>query len=85
MMATGIDWPHVRLGIMERLLRQKFTPGSELAAMLSAVDGAIWEGNAWGDTFWGVDLATGEGENNLGRLLMAIRDELRSHGGSNPS
>lgn len=76
-MAVRADWPQVRLGIMDDLLRQKFAPCSELAAMLVAIDGRIAEGNGWGDRFWGVDIATGEGENNLGRLLMAIRDELR--------
>jgi ribA/ribD-fused uncharacterized protein len=81
MMAMRIDWLAVRVGMMDRLLRQKFAPGSELAAMLAAVDGTIREGNPWGDTFWGVDLATGKGENNLGRLLMAIRDELRESAG----
>lgn len=76
-MAIRTDWPRVRVGIMEGLLRQKFATGGELAAMLVAIDGKIEEGNNWGDTFWGVDLATGEGENNLGRLLMTIRNELR--------
>ncbi len=70
------DWPDIRIGVMDRLLRQKFAAGGELAALLSAIDGTIEEGNGWGDTFWGVDLATGEGQNTLGRLLMAIRDEL---------
>jgi predicted NAD-dependent protein-ADP-ribosyltransferase YbiA (DUF1768 family) len=36
----------------------------------------IQEGNKWGDTFWGVDLKTGEGQNHLGKLIMDIRDEL---------
>ena len=35
------------------------------------------EGNGWHDTFWGVDLKTGEGENHLGRILMQVREELR--------
>jgi ribA/ribD-fused uncharacterized protein len=75
-MVVRDGWKSVRLGIMKKLLRQKFSPRSELAASLLAIDGIIEEGNRWGDTFWGIDLCTGEGENNLGRLLMAIRDEL---------
>ena len=71
------DWADVRLGIMEALLRQKFAPGGELAARLAAIDGTIEEGNTWGDTFWGISLHTFEGENHLGRLLMALRAELR--------
>lgn len=32
------------------------------------------EGNTWNDTFWGV--CNGEGENNLGKLLMKVRTNL---------
>ena len=35
------------------------------------------EGNWWGDIFWGVDKKTGAGENNLGKILMKVREELR--------
>ena len=76
-MDVRADWHAVRLGIMDALLRQKFAPGGELAARLLAIDGTIEEGNTWDDTFWGISLHTFEGENQLGRLLMAIRDELR--------
>lgn len=34
------------------------------------------EGNDWGDTFWGVDLNTNQGENHLGKILMQIRYNL---------
>jgi len=33
------------------------------------------EGNTWGDTYWGV--CRGRGSNNLGKLLMKIREVLR--------
>jgi len=75
-MVVRPGWADIRREVMEKLLRQKFAPGSELAARLVAVDGIIEEGNGWGDTFWGIDLATGEGENNLGRLLTMLREEL---------
>jgi predicted NAD-dependent protein-ADP-ribosyltransferase YbiA (DUF1768 family) len=35
------------------------------------------EGNNWGDTFWGVDLRTGKGDNHLGKILMQIREVLK--------
>ena len=70
------DWERVRLAVMEDALRQKFAPGSELAAQLLATgDAELVEGNAWGDRFWGV--SRGTGRNHLGRLLMRIRAELR--------
>ncbi len=72
-----IDWPEVRVGIMTELVRKKFTRHADLAAKLLATgDAEIIEGNAWGDTFWGV--CEGVGENNLGRVLMAIRAEIRA-------
>jgi ribA/ribD-fused uncharacterized protein len=68
-------WDDLRLGIMERILRAKFKPGTRLADMLAATGSAeLIEGNWWGDTFWGkVD---GVGQNRLGRLLMGIRAEV---------
>jgi ribA/ribD-fused uncharacterized protein len=72
------DWYEVRLAVMEEVLRAKFTQNPALAAKLLATgEKPLEEGNAWGDTFWGIDLNTGEGENNLGKILMKVRAELR--------
>ena len=38
------------------------------------------EGNTWHDVYWGVDLCTGEGENHLGKILMAQRQEFKENG-----
>lgn len=49
-----------------------------LSEMLEATgDAELIEGNHWGDTFWGV--CNGVGQNNLGKLLMAIRSENRMY------
>lgn len=67
---------------MWEILRAKFKQHPELAAMLIATgDAELVEGNTWGDTFWGRDLATGHGENHLGRLLMELRDSWFSGAG----
>ncbi len=72
------DWEEVRVGIMEEIIRAKFTQHPELACRLLATGGKVLvEGNRWGDTFWGVDWRTGQGENHLGRILMQVREELR--------
>lgn len=72
------DWEAVKTGVMEEIVRAKFTQNPELAAKLLATgDAALIEGNAWGDRCWGVDLRTGEGENRLGRILMKVRSELK--------
>lgn len=71
------DWERVKLGIMELLLSKKFSFGSELANKLLATGEAeLIEGNKHGDVFWGV--CGGEGENHLGKLLMARREYLRN-------
>ena len=72
------DWNDVKDGIMEEIVRAKFTQHPELAArLLSTGDRVLVEGNRWGDTYWGVDSRTGQGENHLGRILMKIREELK--------
>lgn len=70
-------WNRERLAVMEALLRQKFAHPDLRAQLLATGDVQLYEGNAWGDRFWGVDLRTGEGRNILGRLLMQIRNDLR--------
>lgn len=72
------DWEQARLSFMERVVRAKFSQNPQLAAqLLSTGDRPLVEGNTWKDTYWGVDLETGEGENHLGRILMAVREECR--------
>lgn len=70
-------WEEMKVGVMERILRVKFAPGSALAAMLLATgDRRLVEGNTWGDTFWGV--CRGVGQNHLGELLMKVRAGLKA-------
>ena len=67
-------WDGMKLAVMEDLVRQKFQ-GELLAKSLLATSPQILiEGNAWGDTFWG--MCGGRGENNLGKILMKIRGEI---------
>lgn len=76
--STGMvaNWDGIRLNVMEKLLRQKFAPGTELAQkLLDTGDEELVEGNWWNDTFWGV--CRGRGENHLGKLLMKLRRELK--------
>lgn len=68
------DWEDVKLGIMLDLLRIKFK-SSRLRLQLKQTGSAhLEETNYWGDTFWGV--CKGKGENQLGKLLMKVRDEI---------
>ncbi len=75
------DWEQVKLAEMEKVVRAKFTQNPHLARyLLDTGDAALTEGNTWNDLFWGADLKTGRGENNLGKLLMALREEYRRTG-----
>jgi len=67
------DWELVKKKIMKDILKAKFTD-PELKAKLKAVSGEIVEDNSWNDTYWG--RCNGKGENNLGKLLMEVRDML---------
>ena len=72
------DWEQVKTGIMEEVVRAKFTQNPELAgALLATGRKVLVEGNHWGDTCWGVDIRTGQGENRLGKILMKVREEMR--------
>lgn len=68
------DWKDIKIDIMDDLCWQKFEDPT-LQAKLLAINGQIIEGNYWGDTFWGV--CKGVGRNELGKILMNIRNEIR--------
>lgn len=71
------DWEEVKLRVMECGIEYKFTPGSALAqSLMDTHPHELIEGNHWGDTFWGVDLKSGEGYNHLGKILMNKREKL---------
>lgn len=75
------DWEEVKIPIMERIIYEKFTQNPELGRRLIATgDAYLAEGNYWHDVYWGVDHETGEGENHLGKLLMALRERLKTEG-----
>ena len=54
----------------------KFSQHPELAEKLLATGNAhLEEGNSWGDKVWGT--VGGVGANNLGKILMRVRETLR--------
>lgn len=69
------DWEEIKLETMALLVIEKFETNIDLATKLLGTGQAeLVEGNWWGDTYWGV--CRGKGENNLGRILMATRQQL---------
>lgn len=71
------DWEEDKLDIMTEVVSQKFLQHPHLIEMLLQTgDEELVESNKWGDRFWGV--CKGTGENNLGKILMKIRDAYKS-------
>ena len=70
-----LDWDEVKLSIMYDIVKAKFEQNPELREWLLSTTGHLEEGNTWGDKIWGT--VNREGENNLGKILMRIREELR--------
>ena len=73
------DWDdRMKIKTMDYALRWKFALGTSWYGKLMETDNEeIVEWNNWGDTWWGKDLETGKGRNQLGQLLMEIREDFR--------
>ena len=70
------DWNNIRLVIMTKIIREKFSSNKALKIKLLNTGGhELVEVNTWGDTFWGV--CNNVGENHLGKILMKIRKEFQ--------
>lgn len=69
-------WEYIKNTVMRRVVYSKFSQNHFLLEkLLSTGDAFLIEGNDWGDTYWGqVD---GKGENNLGKILMETRAEMK--------
>lgn len=70
------DWEVLKKSVMMSCLIQKFNQEPYFSKLIETGDEYIQEGNMWGDKYWGVCLKTGVGENNLGKMIMQIRDKI---------
>jgi predicted NAD-dependent protein-ADP-ribosyltransferase YbiA (DUF1768 family) len=68
------NWEEIKLFEMERVLKLKFTDSDLRLRLVETEEKYLEETNHWGDVFWGV--CNGVGENNLGKILMKIRNDL---------
>jgi hypothetical protein len=67
------EWDFIKLKIMLEGLVAKFEQNPDLGEKLARTSPRnLVEDNSWGDKFWGV--CSGEGCNNLGKLLMFVRE-----------
>jgi len=67
------DWDDKKLEVVKSIVLRKFQQDKKLAGLLKSTGNAyLEETNVWNDKFWGV--CNGVGENNLGKILMEVRD-----------
>lgn len=70
------DFDMVKIPFMKLFVTMKFVAHEHCRQILVASGRVLLqEGNYWGDTFWGV--CKGKGDNNLGIILMEVRDLVR--------
>ena len=76
--APRADWAENRGDVLEEIVRAKFEQQPGLAAQLLATGDARLIAGGMKDLLFGVDLYTCRGDNLLGRVLMAIREEMKA-------
>ncbi|MCK9442220.1 MAG: NADAR family protein [Methanothrix sp.] len=68
-------WHNIKIAIMTDLVAKKFAIRELQIKLLDTGNEELVEKNWWNDVFWGV--CNGIGENNLGKILMNIRENIR--------
>lgn len=70
------NFEEFKIQIMFPLVLYKFLDHESLwLKLIETGDAVLIEGNTYGDTFWGQ--CNGQGRNELGKILMMIREELK--------
>ena len=74
------DWEDIKFKIMKDIVARKFTQNFDLKQkLLYTGNEKLIEGNSWHDYIWGMNFSCTIGENNLGKILMEVRDELKGN------
>ena len=70
------DWEDIKVQVMKEIVTAKFEQNVDLQQkLLDTGDAYLEEGNTWGDRVWGT--VNGAGANNLGKILMEVRENIR--------
>lgn len=79
-----IIWHQNCLDIMWEGLQYKFNQNKDFKEILiNSAPAFLVEGNHWKDTFWGYDTNLQKGQNNLGILLMSLRNMYMNEAAAN--
>lgn len=75
--AMRADWDQVKCSVMKECVKAKFTQHKHLQELLLSTDNEELIEDSQNDYFWGCG-ANGKGLNNLGKILMEVREEIRN-------
>ena len=71
-------WDSMKYEVMHEILWDKFNRNPIIRQkLIDTGDQQLVEGNWWGDKIWGVCLKTNQGQNHLGKTLMAVRTRMQ--------
>ncbi|MCG7499540.1 GTP cyclohydrolase II [Vibrio sp. Of7-15] len=76
------DWEDIRSEVMKLIVSEKFKQNPQIADKLISTGNCIIKEHSHKDNFWG-DGGDGSGRNELGKILMDVRDELVRERSSN--
>ena len=77
------DWEEVKNEVMAKALKAKFTQNADLKELLLSTGTKALEEASPTDSYWGTG-KNGKGQNQLGKLLMELRDELAAESAASP-
>ena len=72
------NWNNIKVDRMREVLKEKFRQHTDLKEKLLATGDAILIEESKSDAFWGTG-KKGNGKNMLGKLLIAVREEIRNN------
>lgn len=71
------DWEEVKDDVMEKAVLEKFKQNKEIREVLLSTDKESIVEKTTDDYYWGCG-KDGSGQNRLGKILMCVREKLRS-------
>lgn len=74
------DWENIKYRVMFEICSEKFSHEPFKSKLIKTGDAFLMEGTYWHDQTWGVCYCSkcgGNGKNELGQILMKIRDGLQ--------